>query len=100
MGEPPCRRFSVTQSHRTHTEESFRGSALHGRCKACSIAVSPIRARNTTMDDLVAPYPRCCSIFSTMCAFGTTPTIVSTCWPFLNKSMLGIERTAKRIAVF
>ncbi len=48
----------------------------------------------------IGAHPRCCSILSTMCAFGTTPTIVSTCWPFLNKSMLGIERTAKRIAVF
>ena len=44
-------------------------------------------------------HPRWRSIFSTKCAFGTAPTTVSTCWPSLKKSMLGIERTAKRIAV-
>ncbi len=55
--------------------------------------------RNTDHGSRIGFHPRCCSIFSTMCSFGTTPTTVSTCWPFLKKRMLGIERTLKRTAV-
>jgi hypothetical protein len=44
-------------------------------------------------------YPRCCLIFPSRVAFGTAPTTVSTCCPFLKNRMLGIERTLNRIAV-
>ena len=68
---------------------------------AHSVVRSRIRAGRSTDDgSRSGTHPRCCSIFSTRCGFRTTPTAVSTCLPSLKKRMLGIERTAKRIAVF